>query len=437
MADIKKAKLYEVHIFLNAKDHVIKNVTKRSTCDDIIKSLHRHRNTDKENGPMYALYESMHGVDRELSGKTKIHKLLKAWGSNKDNAQLVLRRKSDIDTKFGVSAPDQVRHRRQDKYCCNRKRDSADGNDNIRRLSRIVHLQRQRMRSIMKSHSSEVPPQEATTCRINKLNPSRAMFSNDLLMHRHRRREHQERKKRILSPKMPDPVHRTPESEKTNFVITAPEFTAVKFANSKPLKVKQTNKKKMSTPSFIGIRPPCIGQVHTEGFGHNHSRIMGDGEYSYYIEEAYGSKETKDNYRFFLDRHFRSINVLGQRHVCPRDCSALDIGFLEDTVQSYVNQIENGISDSDKDCMHQSKHIYKFFEKSLNTEIPATDGAKNYMTNSKQVQQQLVDNTLANDQLGMAKSESRSSHALTCGSIHGSMQLVDYSFSDNETVTKC
>ncbi|KAK3581520.1 hypothetical protein CHS0354_031862 [Potamilus streckersoni] len=432
MADMKKTKLYEVHIFLNAKDHIIKNVTKNSTCDDIIKSLHRHTDIDeKENGQMYALYESMHGVDRELSGKTEIYKLLKKWGSNKDSVQLVLRRKSDIDKKVGVLTQDRCHHRHHVKHCYNHERDSATGNENIRRLTRIIQLQRQRMRSIMESHSKKIPSQEANISHFKKPNPSRAMSSNDLTMqeiYRQRRREEQEVNKNISSRKIRDIVHNTPNSEINNFVVTTPQFTAVKFANSKPLKVKYTNELTMPMSPNIDTRPPCIGQVDPESFGHNHSRNMGDGEYSYYIDEAYSTNETDDSCLLLLDTGFRSDSDLGQRPDCSIHCSALDIGFLEDTLHSCVARIdtENGIADSDKDSMYHSKDLCKFFEKSLNTEIPTTNGKHDHQRSDE-----------SDEQSGIVETENMSSNILKCRSINGSMQLVDYSFSDNDTVQKC
>ncbi|KAK3581519.1 hypothetical protein CHS0354_031861 [Potamilus streckersoni] len=436
MADIKKKKLYEVHILLSAKNHIIKNVTKNSTCDDVIKSLHRHINIDKENGHMYALYESMYGVDRELPGKTKIHKLLRAWGSKKDQVQLFLRRKSGIDTKLRVATPERGHHKRRDRQCYNRQGQSPAGNENTKRMSRITHFQKHRMRSMMESHSKKIPSQKADT-HLKKLSPEETIFSNDLTMqeiHRHRRREKRNLNKN-MTPEIPDPVHSTPVIERHNFVITNPEFTAVKFANSKRLKVKHTHETTTYVPSDIGTRPPCIGQVDPESFGHNHSRNMGDGEYSDYIEEAYSTKE-RDKCLFLLDRSFRSENDSGERHESSRECSALDIGFLEDTLHSYINRIdiENGMAGPDKDYMHHSKDIYKFFEKSLSTEIPSSDDARSNITNGKHDQQRLVEYRLTNDQSCTAETGNMASHLSKSGFLNGARNLVDYSFSDNESV---
>ncbi|KAL3842700.1 hypothetical protein ACJMK2_020688 [Sinanodonta woodiana] len=440
MADIKKKKLYEVHILLSAKDHVIKNVTRNSTCDDVIKSLHRHINIDKENGHMYALYESMYGVDRELPGKTKIYKLLRAWGSNKDKVQLALRRKSEIDTKLRLSTPERGHHKRHDKQGCNWQGQTPSANDNImtKRLSRTGHIQKQRMKSVMESHSKKIQSQDSTVRHLRRLSPGPTMLSNDLTMqeiNRHRRREQRHINKNMMSPKIPDPVHSTPV--KHNFVKSYPKYTAVKFANSKRLKVKRTNETAMHVHNGIGTRPPCIGQVDPESFGHSNSRHMGDGDYSYYIEETYSKKKTEDKCLFFLDRSFRSKNDSEKTRESSQDCSALDIGFLEDTLHSYINRIdtENVIVGPDKDHLHHSKEIYKLFEKPLNTEIPSTDDARSNFANGKHGQQRLVKYSITHDQPCMVKTGNNlASHLPKRESLNGARSLVDYSFSDNESL---
>ena len=72
----------DIPIRIDGVTRYIKNVTKITTCCDVIKMILRKLNIGKENLPYYTIFESANGVDRPLAGKTFILKTMRSWGSD-------------------------------------------------------------------------------------------------------------------------------------------------------------------------------------------------------------------------------------------------------------------------------------------------------------------------------------------------------------------
>ena len=72
----------DIPIRIDGVTRYIKNVTKITTCCDVIKMILKKLNIGKENLPYYTIFESANGVDRPLAGKTCILKTMRSWGSD-------------------------------------------------------------------------------------------------------------------------------------------------------------------------------------------------------------------------------------------------------------------------------------------------------------------------------------------------------------------
>ena len=82
----------DIPIKIEGVTRYIKNVTKVTTCCDVIKMILKKLNVGKENLPYYTIFESASGVDRPLAGKTCILKTVRSWGS--DTTYKLIMRKS-------------------------------------------------------------------------------------------------------------------------------------------------------------------------------------------------------------------------------------------------------------------------------------------------------------------------------------------------------
>lgn len=76
----------QICVRLNDED-VVCTVSKTTTCHDVIKMA----TVSIENASVYALYESGHGVERQLSANTKVCKLIRSWGAEGESFRLIVR----------------------------------------------------------------------------------------------------------------------------------------------------------------------------------------------------------------------------------------------------------------------------------------------------------------------------------------------------------
>ena len=88
-------------------------LTKRTTCDDVIYALLSHDSLHAGlDLTAYAIHERWRGVERPLSGRTKIMKVWRTWGSEARNVKLYLRKVENIlDTSSEVSHTRRPRKR--------------------------------------------------------------------------------------------------------------------------------------------------------------------------------------------------------------------------------------------------------------------------------------------------------------------------------------
>lgn len=83
---------------IGSADKWITGLTKRTTCDDVIYALLKHTKKDGDDLWSYSMYERWRGVERQLSGRTKILKVWRAWGDQRHSVKLYVRKKSSCSS---------------------------------------------------------------------------------------------------------------------------------------------------------------------------------------------------------------------------------------------------------------------------------------------------------------------------------------------------
>ena len=81
----------EVPVHFDGKVVLVKNVTKYTTCGDVVHMLLLKSGLFVKQISSYALFEATDDLERMLPGRARIMKTLRSWGCEKDNFRLVLR----------------------------------------------------------------------------------------------------------------------------------------------------------------------------------------------------------------------------------------------------------------------------------------------------------------------------------------------------------
>ena len=76
MSSAKKLQYQDIPLVIDGKAKIVKSVTKFTTCDDVISKL------QKTEFPL-AIFQTTNGIEKELSGKTKLLKIWRSHGSSK------------------------------------------------------------------------------------------------------------------------------------------------------------------------------------------------------------------------------------------------------------------------------------------------------------------------------------------------------------------
>ena len=82
----------EVPVHFDGNVLLVKNVTKYTTCSDVVHMLLIKSGLSVERISSYALFEATGGLERMLSGRTRVIKTLRSWGCEKDSFRFVLKR---------------------------------------------------------------------------------------------------------------------------------------------------------------------------------------------------------------------------------------------------------------------------------------------------------------------------------------------------------
>ena len=81
-----------VPVYFDGKVLLVKNVTKYTTCSDVVHMLVLKSGISIERNSSYNLFEGTGDLERMLSGRTRIIKTLRSWGCEKGNFRFVLRK---------------------------------------------------------------------------------------------------------------------------------------------------------------------------------------------------------------------------------------------------------------------------------------------------------------------------------------------------------
>ena len=82
MSSIKGQQYHEIPIIIDGQEKILKNVTKSTTCDDVINKL-------PKTGTQLAVFHTANGEEKELKGKTKLLKIWRSCGSSKKSEFVV------------------------------------------------------------------------------------------------------------------------------------------------------------------------------------------------------------------------------------------------------------------------------------------------------------------------------------------------------------
>ena len=80
----------EVPVHFDGNVLLVKNVTRYTTCSDVVHMLLLKSGLSVERISSYALFETTGDLERMLSGRTRIMKILRSWGCEKDNFRFEL-----------------------------------------------------------------------------------------------------------------------------------------------------------------------------------------------------------------------------------------------------------------------------------------------------------------------------------------------------------
>ena len=90
-----------INIFYDGKRRKLRGVTKYTTCDDIIKMVIQTAAETKIDSAAFGVFECVNGVERLLSWKDNVLKVLRSWGSDGSKVELLVRRLGDVRSKMG------------------------------------------------------------------------------------------------------------------------------------------------------------------------------------------------------------------------------------------------------------------------------------------------------------------------------------------------
>ncbi|XP_072172141.1 ras association domain-containing protein 10-like [Diadema setosum] len=129
--------LNELPVWIGGKEKVIGGLNRHTRCEDVIAILLQDRyklskcELSAQNLHCYALFEKWRGCERQLSPRTRMYKLWKAWGAERDNVKFTLRksvaiskRRNSVDSEVddesgGIKLRDKApkpANRRQGQY---------------------------------------------------------------------------------------------------------------------------------------------------------------------------------------------------------------------------------------------------------------------------------------------------------------------------------
>ena len=100
-SDMATQKKHTINFLMEGKKRKLTGVTKYTTCDDIVRMVSQ-RTTERKLHEVSQLgvYERVDGIERLLSRKDSLLKILRSWGSDVNKIDIVVKRVSDVKSKM-------------------------------------------------------------------------------------------------------------------------------------------------------------------------------------------------------------------------------------------------------------------------------------------------------------------------------------------------
>ena len=89
--------LKDISLMIYGLKKTIKGLTENTICDDVIITVFDTLAISKIYASSFAIYESASGVERQLSGKTRVLKLVRSWGADHAQYELIMKRRENLN----------------------------------------------------------------------------------------------------------------------------------------------------------------------------------------------------------------------------------------------------------------------------------------------------------------------------------------------------
>ena len=94
----------------------IKGLSESTVCDDVIETVFDTLVISKVYASSFAIYELASGIERQLSGKTRVLKLVRSWGAEHAQYKLIMKRIENLNENVGAVSEDSSLSTEDNKY---------------------------------------------------------------------------------------------------------------------------------------------------------------------------------------------------------------------------------------------------------------------------------------------------------------------------------
>ena len=128
--------LKDISLTIYGLKKTIKGLTEDTVCDDVIETVFDTLAISKIYASSFAIYESASGVERKLSGKTRVLKLVRSWGADHAQYELIMKRRENLNENVDtVSENSFSSSTENDKYFSNKN----EGEKNFTLMHKICY----------------------------------------------------------------------------------------------------------------------------------------------------------------------------------------------------------------------------------------------------------------------------------------------------------
>ena len=94
----------------------IKGLSESTVCDDVIETVFDTLAISKVYASSFAIYELASGIERQLSGKARVLKLVRSWGAEHAQYKLIMKRIENLNENVGAVSEDSSLSTENSKY---------------------------------------------------------------------------------------------------------------------------------------------------------------------------------------------------------------------------------------------------------------------------------------------------------------------------------